>query len=290
MWFAVFYIGLNVFLLIAYGLEWPVRNTFPRLFSLIIDFICLAMLAERVYRQRTQGILLLLIIPLLTFFIYLKCNFTYYNLWLHIFVVLVAILIIYIHLKKSDISSKPLLLLTIYISVLNVVLCCIPDLFFQQQLLYKNNHRLYNQYNVQLADYSVSKQHGDSVIWCRDYELNVSAVTSSLIVTRVNLLGNPTKIVAFCMLDMKGSWTTMISPQLQNHEQRHFDIAEIFSRKINALNSADISGNRLQTEVNRLMQEREAMGNQYDEESMHSLDSIGQQRWNLKIDSLLERL
>lgn len=80
-----------------------------------------------------------------------------------------------------------------------------------------------------------------------------------------------------------------------NHEQRHFDIVEIFVRKIRK-EVADFTKNKgydqsvLNNIISKLGEEEYHFQNLYDSETNYGLISTKQEEWNKKIDSELKEL
>jgi hypothetical protein len=79
------------------------------------------------------------------------------------------------------------------------------------------------------------------------------------------------------------------------HEQLHFDIAELYARKIRKkvqeLNDQEIHDMELfNKEVKDLLQERNKMNQQYDKETGHGVVDFVQERWNKKIVEELKGL
>ena len=77
-----------------------------------------------------------------------------------------------------------------------------------------------------------------------------------------------------------------------SHEQGHFDIAEIFARKLHkSLSEYNFNKKTFQQDLKaiyeNLMQEKEAMQEQYDRETNHSINKSAQAAWLSKINDLL---
>lgn len=91
------------------------------------------------------------------------------------------------------------------------------------------------------------------------------------------------------------SWTLADSASLLIHEQGHFDIAELFARKMRKAfsdykyNYESVSEDlkKIQAEI---LQARAEMNNLYDRETDYSKDKKQQQAWNLKIKTELDKL
>lgn len=77
------------------------------------------------------------------------------------------------------------------------------------------------------------------------------------------------------------------------HEQRHFDITRLGAEKlVHELQNARITINNYQTLVNKIFEkvydENNALQNQYDLETKHSINIVKQKEWNDKIAAQLK--
>lgn len=83
---------------------------------------------------------------------------------------------------------------------------------------------------------------------------------------------------------------------LLNHEQRHFDLQEVFARRIRKryLEKNDYTFDKLQKDLNGIFIEEIKKGTQlqadYDNETNHSIDEKKQSEWNDNIDQWLLNL
>jgi len=97
-----------------------------------------------------------------------------------------------------------------------------------------------------------------------------------------------------CKFQKSRSWGRVKTEYILNHEQRHFDIAEIFARKLNKEIKEYLTKSKNHEGLNpiysKLMQEKRDMQTLYDEESNHSINKKKQAEWNEKIADLLEEL
>lgn len=81
---------------------------------------------------------------------------------------------------------------------------------------------------------------------------------------------------------------------LLNHEQKHFDISEIFAREaVKAIRGKRFTKNYAK-EINTIMQNlfkrSEAMHDAYDKETGHGTNAVVQREWNDKIENGLKAL
>lgn len=82
---------------------------------------------------------------------------------------------------------------------------------------------------------------------------------------------------------------------LLGHEQRHFDIGEIYRRKmVQSLENFDFSRKYLQRDLDAITKSvytgHEETQERYDLESNHSIDKAAQKKWDDYIDRELEKL
>lgn len=129
---------------------------------------------------------------------------------------------------------------------------------------------------------------------------NTGAVTvSSLSYKTIKFDGHTAVIKITAEFHPTESWTRY--PKLTNskvaleHEKRHFDICEIYARKLRLLVSeADFSRHTFNDELNLLFKkitaEQRDIQALYDEETDHSIDEERQVVWNRRIDVQLHEL
>ena len=148
----------------------------------------------------------------------------------------------------------------------------------------------------------------DKVIWKKDSLLNWNNFKGAI------PYGNPKAAVSSCSVSIdkkvessnyiisketyfrkSKSWTKKEkqSDYLLNHEQRHFDIAEIHGRlfvqkfKEKKLNSNTEANNYFDELIKQIGNDLSEMHKIYDKETNHSLNKKAQGNWDIKIDSLL---
>lgn len=88
------------------------------------------------------------------------------------------------------------------------------------------------------------------------------------------------------------SWGLHKTPYILSHEQGHFDLAEVFARKLNKKMSEYVFNRKTyQKELKKIYQdilsEKEEMQNKYDKETNHSINKEKQAEWLKKIDQML---
>lgn len=95
-----------------------------------------------------------------------------------------------------------------------------------------------------------------------------------------------------CKFQKSRSWGRVKTEYILKHEQGHFDIAEIFARKLNKEIKAYLAKTNNHEGLNpiysKLMKEKREMQELYDKESNHSIYKVKQAEWDKKIEELLE--
>ncbi|MET0461528.1 MAG: DUF922 domain-containing protein [Chitinophagaceae bacterium] len=98
-----------------------------------------------------------------------------------------------------------------------------------------------------------------------------------------------------CSFSRSRSWGMHKNDHILAHEQGHFDIAEIFARKLHQRLKAYVFDKKTyQTDLRDIyehtMDEKEAMQQTYDRETNHSINKDKQAEWLEKINTGLEKL
>jgi hypothetical protein len=128
---------------------------------------------------------------------------------------------------------------------------------------------------------------------------NTGAVTVSSLSYESEVNGRIAKVRISAMFNPLESWTKY--PKLYhpdealNHEKRHFDICEIYARKIRqAVSQSHFNrGNfnqELENQFRKIVAEYRSAQSRYDRETKHSMDAEQQKKWNAMIDSQLKTL
>lgn len=91
------------------------------------------------------------------------------------------------------------------------------------------------------------------------------------------------------------SWGRSKTPYILSHEQGHFDIAEVYARKLHQRMSAyQFNKRTYNKDLDRIYKEvadeKAAVQSQYDRETRHSIDEEKQAEWLKKISRMLEEL
>lgn len=98
-----------------------------------------------------------------------------------------------------------------------------------------------------------------------------------------------------CRFDKTKSWGLVKTDWILRHEQGHFDIAEIFARKLKkAIAEYTFNKKTFQKDLNviyqKIVDEKEAFQHLYDTETNYSRNKQKQEEWLKKIAIILEEL
>ena len=97
-----------------------------------------------------------------------------------------------------------------------------------------------------------------------------------------------------CKFQKSRSWIRVKTDYILKHEQGHFDIAEIFARKLNKEITEFLAKSKQHEELNKIytkvMNEKSDLQKLYDDETNHSIKKIRQAAWDKKIVAMLEEL
>jgi hypothetical protein len=150
------------------------------------------------------------------------------------------------------------------------------------------------------TDLHSQTDNGSSICWEESYKLswadfqgvvpasnssdNIYAITSCNIVISIQTIGNEFDFKVENKFLKHKSWTTGDLRNFLDHEQLHFDVAELYTRKIrnsiDSLNSIGCDSLALyKNEFDRLFSLKDRLNRLYDEETSYGNDSTAQSRW-----------
>jgi hypothetical protein len=97
-----------------------------------------------------------------------------------------------------------------------------------------------------------------------------------------------------CQFDKERSWGRTKTDYILSHEQGHFDIAEIFARKLNKAFKEYTPTSNIKKDINKiysdLMHQLQSTQEQYDKETNFSINKPQQEEWLKKIKDQLKEL
>ena len=122
-----------------------------------------------------------------------------------------------------------------------------------------------------------------------------AAMTSSGIYYRLKTSSDGYSDSVVAVFYKTDSWVRRPSQGSLMHEQGHFDITEIYARKLRKRLEEFVPkrgdlGHQLKLLYDEVESERDAMENLYDKETRHSADAVRQADWNIRIRKELKEL
>ena len=147
--------------------------------------------------------------------------------------------------------------------------------------------------NEELMEWS----NNNKLIWSDykakpDPESDAAASTSTYLVIDYNIRNDDMTYRIQSLFSKTRSWGLHKTAYILSHEQGHFDIAEIFARKLHKkMKEYKFNRRTYQNDLDKIYQEvvdaKSAMQNQYDKETKHSINKEKQAQWLKKIEDLL---
>lgn len=128
-----------------------------------------------------------------------------------------------------------------------------------------------------------------------DRSSDAAASTTTYLGIEYNISSNSVRYTIQSLFSLTRSWGLHKTDYILSHEQGHFDIAEIFARKLNK-EMSEYKFNRatcqqdLDKIYKKILQEKERMQNDYDDETSHSIKTDKQAEWLKKISEKLSEL
>lgn len=128
-----------------------------------------------------------------------------------------------------------------------------------------------------------------------DPESDAAALTATYLGIEYNISEKGFSWKINCRFSKTRSWGKAKTDYILLHEQGHFDIAEIFARKLNRKMTEykfdkDSFRKDLKKIYDGITTEKEGFQDQYDKETDHSRKKEEQARWVKKIDEMLKEL
>jgi hypothetical protein len=122
---------------------------------------------------------------------------------------------------------------------------------------------------------------------------DAAASTTTLVGIEYNISNNNLGYTINCRFSKDRSWGLHKTPYILAHEQGHFDIAEIFARKLNkAMSEYEFNKKSFQKDLKKIyediMKEKEEWQEKYDKETRHSINKQRQAEWLEKIAKTLD--
>ena len=146
----------------------------------------------------------------------------------------------------------------------------------------------------ELLDWSASRK----LTW-NDYKASpepgsdAAASTTSYLAIEYSITRNSFDYKIESLFSKTRSWGLHKTAYILSHEQGHFDIAEVFARKLNKqMSEYRFNKRTYQQDLNEIyhdiLGEKEKVQNDYDKETNHSIKKEKQAEWLMKIEKMLE--
>ena len=161
-----------------------------------------------------------------------------------------------------------------------------------------------NNYNVYSQNNMIYWKENTKLKW-KDFQGKVKndskhfaiSSTGAFFEFRLESMADSAKIIfeTYAIFNKDSSWSKSWgrSPYLLKHEQTHFNITELYTRKLRKALSEYVFSESYQLEIQRIIRyfnnERNKKQSQYDAETKHSLNETAQRKWNKYIASELKR-
>jgi hypothetical protein len=153
---------------------------------------------------------------------------------------------------------------------------------------------------------SAEKRHDELIPWSESrrltwddfmcepqHDVDAVALTSTALGISYRISNNQLSYQINCDFSKTKSWGLLKTPYILAHEQGHFDITEIFARKLNkALRHYHFNKRTFKQDINsiydNIIKEKEAFQETYDSETNHSRNKRIQREWLDRIEEMLE--
>lgn len=126
-----------------------------------------------------------------------------------------------------------------------------------------------------------------------DPDSDAAASTTSYLAIEYKITSNSFGYKIQSRFSKTRSWGLHKTAYILGHEQGHFDIAEVFARKLNKkMSEYRFDKKTYQKDLNKIyhdiLDEKEKIQNDYDKETNHSIKKGQQEEWLKKIAKMLE--
>ena len=124
-------------------------------------------------------------------------------------------------------------------------------------------------------------------------ESDAAASTTTYLSIEYNITSNSFGYKIQSRFSKTHSWGLHKTPYILSHEQGHFDIAEVFARKLHKkMSEYKFNKKTFQKDLKKIYDEvtdeKEKTQNDYDEETNHSINKDKQKEWLRRIEGMLE--
>lgn len=167
-------------------------------------------------------------------------------------------------------------------------------------------HRFLSFLWIFIPLFSLGQGTEEVIHWTKDYRLTwddykgkanpavgAAASTATYLGIDYNYSSQGLTYSITCGFSKNRSWSLHKTQYILSHEQGHFDIAELFARKLyRQLMAYRFNKSTYKTDLKKIYEdivaEKEAMQDTYDAETNHSINKAKQREWLRKIDEMLK--
>lgn len=209
-------------------------------------------------------------------FIPTKLLFTYYNVILHF---IIFIVFIFILSRQQNEINKNFKKLSYIVIALNFLLIVFDSKTVNENVFSNYWTRPYSCGPVNWSHFnkvdSIQEEHEASI--------------DTYILYKANKAYNYKPAIVMAVMDRSGSFYTAMHDDLLNHENYHFKLTEVYSRKINnELNKYHFANaDKTKSLIRVYLDSLEIIQKNYDVESNHGLNIDNQKKWQKYIDNQL---
>lgn len=267
-----------VFYALCKTFGWPGVYTMLLLSWILPALFYCVMSLSSVFRKNLRNAMLYFLFSLLLLAIPVKLSFVYYNVILHVFL-LVAFGLLFFR-KQMPASHQVFKGFVLMVGFINLALLFCHDDTLVDTLGVNYNRKNYN--NEQLSWKHFIKT--DSL------ESGFSAHISSYISYRISRVRNYKPATVRTRMRTDRSFYIVADSGLLEHELYHFKLTELTACKLrNALEDYHFaSHDAIKKLVDQYIDTLHAVQGAYDKETNHNLNSSEQRRWKLKTDEALK--
>lgn len=209
----------------------------------------------------------------------LKIYYIYYNFIFSTIIIIVFVLFS----AKNILKTRFQISIFYFLFIANILMFIIPHKYIL--INHFDNHILWKS-NLKWEDFSSeSKENSD-----------IGAEIFTYFGGKVNKVYNYPDGIVFATMSKSKSWKNasdkiVKNSFLLNHEQKHFDIKEIFSNKAQDSINKTWGKSHLETQniVDFFIKEEDKFQNKYDSITEHGTNVIEQKKYNKKISDLLNK-
>jgi Bacterial protein of unknown function (DUF922) len=159
--------------------------------------------------------------------------------------------------------------------------------------------------SLQLPLLIFSQQENDFISWNENRKLvwddfkapplkigDIAALTTTHLAFSYKMNNGKVNFTIECQFEKNKSWGLVKNDAVLRHEQGHFDIAEMFARKLyKEMSAYQFNKNTFQKDLDsiykNIVAEKEKYQQVYDNETNYSINKNGQEEWLKKIEAEL---